>query len=216
MEFLNSKKINGRGGYFQVAIAIHEKYPRAIAIGLIPKATKNGKYVPDYDKSKKLLCSFNQASRLANRITIFAYAALFNNIKTVEKYSEMSIGKSEIVLYFVAEKNEIELEITNNDESVSVLFDIDTAMIASDLVKSRLFEIESDLEIDQSNQSNIKINTPILVRTEHEKFRLEKEKLLATGYFETNKIDEYISLEKKRYPSKSKLQIVMELQEQFR
>ena len=113
MKFINKKKINGEGKYFQVSIGVHKKNGTCMSVGIIPKAKIGHSYGPDYKNATNVLLStWNQAARLSNMLMIFARDCLHRDDSLNNSdFSILETKKAEISVDMHAEKRQIRLTI---------------------------------------------------------------------------------------------------------
>jgi hypothetical protein len=209
MEFLNRKKIQAKGAYFQVSTSVHEKYGKSLCLGIIPKKTENNKIMPNYDEVKAIFCSFNQASKIANKLFLAGYEALIEiDGLAIEKFYEYKVGKTTIEYSTDWAKKEVQMTFSNGD-CASVIFDIDTCFVATDLIKSRLNDLEFD-EDTTDNQLQAEENSE-----DKERKRLFHAIVKNSMFLNEDAVQDMLERGRKQFPEKSDVDILKEIGRPF-
>jgi len=207
MEFVNRKKIQAKGAYFQISKSIHEKYGSSLALGIVPKKTVNGKLMPNYDEVKTIFCSFNQASKIANKLFVAANEAVRGSDEILsDKFFEYQVGKTNIEFEIDIRQKEVLMTFANGD-SKQIILDVDTAFVVSDLIKSRLIELDMEDEKEESKE----IQPENLDSIKIKEYNRIKVLLEETGFFTSDGIQQMIELERKKNPKVDYLDVVKEL-----
>jgi hypothetical protein len=187
---------------------VHEKYGKSLCLGIIPKKTENNKIMPNYDEVKAIFCSFNQASKIANKLFVSAYNTLMGDGELDSSlFFEYKVGKTTIEYGFDYTKKEVELTFSNGD-SKSVIFDIDTCFVATDLIKSRLYE----LEVDEDSQET---QAPQESSEDKERKRIFKAICAESKFLNADAVQDMLERGRKQYPNKSDVDILKEIGRPF-
>lgn len=215
MRFENQKKIQATKAYFQISTGIHDKYGKSLAITIIPKQTVDGKPRPDYDNYKCVLCSFNQASKIANKLFLAAELCLIGGSDEItSKFFEYKVGKTKIEFGIDEQKKQVIL-IFENGDSVEVIFDLDVAFVCCDLIKSRLNEFELEEDKSDSNNTGQQEEQPTEEDIENEVTKKIFEALTKTPYFNDDGVQAYLEEQRKKQPKKKSSEILKELADKF-